>query len=277
MRDKSMEDARDVAAEEAGACEPQQRRGDGLPTPSLALSLFSPQASTTLALTARSAAWSMAPDSPWRRWTSSSCTEARPRTSSTSAAARRRSRCVRACRTVRSGAGVWCVLHTPAAAAAAAGDEGLYDPDVRPQRQGAPRQHLRRHHEGACGQEGQWRHSDNAAEPTSVFPFPSTCSPRRCCSATRLRRALLLPQSRCEGEIGDAVGLTHPVKSGLKFVHPPSPRSPPQVGLQVPLVVRLEGTNVEQGKRLLRESGLPIVTADDLDDAAKKAVAQVPA
>lgn len=49
-----------------------------------------------------------------------------------------------------------------------------------------------------------------------------------------------------------------------------------QVGLTVPLVVRLEGTNVEAGKRLLRESGLPIVTADDLDDAAKKAVAQVP-
>jgi succinyl-CoA synthetase beta subunit len=48
-----------------------------------------------------------------------------------------------------------------------------------------------------------------------------------------------------------------------------------EVGLKVPLVVRLEGTNVELGKKLLRESTLKIVTADDLDDAAKKAVAQI--
>ena len=47
------------------------------------------------------------------------------------------------------------------------------------------------------------------------------------------------------------------------------------VKLTVPLVVRLEGTNVEKGKALLRESGIKLVTADDLDDAAKKAVAQV--
>jgi succinyl-CoA synthetase beta subunit len=40
-------------------------------------------------------------------------------------------------------------------------------------------------------------------------------------------------------------------------------------------VVRLEGTNVERGKQLLRESGLAIIPADDLDDAAKKAVAAV--
>ena len=48
-----------------------------------------------------------------------------------------------------------------------------------------------------------------------------------------------------------------------------------RVGLRVPLVVRLEGTNVELGKKLLRESGIALVTADDLDDAAIKAVAQV--
>jgi succinyl-CoA synthetase beta subunit len=45
------------------------------------------------------------------------------------------------------------------------------------------------------------------------------------------------------------------------------------VGLQVPLVVRLEGTNVEQGKKLLLDSKLPIEAASDLTDAAKKAVA----
>jgi succinyl-CoA synthetase beta subunit len=44
------------------------------------------------------------------------------------------------------------------------------------------------------------------------------------------------------------------------------------VRLSVPLVVRLEGTNVETGKRLLKESGVALITADDLADAAQKAV-----
>ncbi len=48
-----------------------------------------------------------------------------------------------------------------------------------------------------------------------------------------------------------------------------------EVGLKVPLVVRLEGTNVEQGKAILAESGLDVKAADDLDDAAKKIVAAV--
>lgn len=48
-----------------------------------------------------------------------------------------------------------------------------------------------------------------------------------------------------------------------------------QVGVKVPLVVRLEGTNVQQGKEILRNSGVAIIAADDLDDAAKKAVAQI--
>jgi succinyl-CoA synthetase beta subunit len=47
------------------------------------------------------------------------------------------------------------------------------------------------------------------------------------------------------------------------------------VNLSVPLVVRLEGTNVEQGKAILAQSGLAIVPADDLGDAAKKIVAEV--
>ena len=47
------------------------------------------------------------------------------------------------------------------------------------------------------------------------------------------------------------------------------------VGLQVPLVVRLEGTNVEKGKQIINESGLNVIAADDLDDAAKKIVAAV--
>ncbi|PAA63620.1 hypothetical protein BOX15_Mlig015029g2, partial [Macrostomum lignano] len=45
-----------------------------------------------------------------------------------------------------------------------------------------------------------------------------------------------------------------------------------KISLRVPLVVRLEGTNVEEAKRLLADSGLPILSADNLEDAAKKAV-----
>jgi succinyl-CoA synthetase beta subunit len=46
-----------------------------------------------------------------------------------------------------------------------------------------------------------------------------------------------------------------------------------EVGFHVPLVVRLEGTNVEQGEKMLADSGLPITTADGLTQAAQKVVA----
>ena len=48
-----------------------------------------------------------------------------------------------------------------------------------------------------------------------------------------------------------------------------------QVNLSIPLVVRLEGTNVDLGKNILAESGLDIIAADDLADAAKKVVAAI--
>ncbi len=48
-----------------------------------------------------------------------------------------------------------------------------------------------------------------------------------------------------------------------------------EVGLKVPLVVRLEGTNVEQGKKIISESRLNVIPADDLDDAAQKIVKAV--
>ena len=48
-----------------------------------------------------------------------------------------------------------------------------------------------------------------------------------------------------------------------------------EVALSVPLVVRLEGTNVELGKQIMADSGLPIITADDLNDAAEKVVKAV--
>jgi len=48
-----------------------------------------------------------------------------------------------------------------------------------------------------------------------------------------------------------------------------------EVGLQVPLVVRLEGTNVELGKKIIDSSGLNVIASEDLDDAAQKIVAAV--
>jgi succinyl-CoA synthetase beta subunit len=45
-----------------------------------------------------------------------------------------------------------------------------------------------------------------------------------------------------------------------------------ELGVPVPIVIRMEGTNVEEGKRLLRESGMKLTTADSMDEAAKKVV-----
>ncbi len=46
-----------------------------------------------------------------------------------------------------------------------------------------------------------------------------------------------------------------------------------EIGIQVPVVVRLEGTNVEEGKRILRDSGLAVIPANDMKDAAEKVIA----
>ncbi len=48
-----------------------------------------------------------------------------------------------------------------------------------------------------------------------------------------------------------------------------------EVGLKVPLVVRLEGTNVELGKEIIRGSGLNVIAGEDLSDAAEKIVKAV--
>jgi succinyl-CoA synthetase beta subunit len=50
-----------------------------------------------------------------------------------------------------------------------------------------------------------------------------------------------------------------------------------EVGLKVPLVVRLEGTNVDLGKKIISQSGLNVISADDLDDAAQKIVGAIKA
>jgi len=48
-----------------------------------------------------------------------------------------------------------------------------------------------------------------------------------------------------------------------------------ETNLAVPLVVRLEGTNVEEGKKIINESGLDVIAADDLKDGAQKIVKAV--
>ena len=48
-----------------------------------------------------------------------------------------------------------------------------------------------------------------------------------------------------------------------------------EVGVEDPVIVRLEGTNVDKGRQMLADSGLAIIAADDLTDAAKKAVAAI--
>ena len=48
-----------------------------------------------------------------------------------------------------------------------------------------------------------------------------------------------------------------------------------EVGLKVPLVVRLEGTNVDEGKKIIEQSDLNVITADNLNDAAAKIVSQI--
>ena len=48
-----------------------------------------------------------------------------------------------------------------------------------------------------------------------------------------------------------------------------------EVGIKIPVVVRLEGTNVEQGRALLKQSGLAIMAAESLTDAAKRVVASI--
>ena len=50
-----------------------------------------------------------------------------------------------------------------------------------------------------------------------------------------------------------------------------------ELGVPVPIVIRMEGTNVEEGKRMLRESGLNFTTADSMGEAAEKVVAQAAA
>jgi succinyl-CoA synthetase beta subunit len=84
---------------------------------------------------------------------------------------------------------------------------------------------------------------------------------------------ILLSDAKVEGVLVNIFGgimrcdvIAEGICAGVKLVE-----------LDVPLVVRLEGTNVEKGRSILEESGLPIITAGDLDDAAAKVCAAVAA
>ena len=59
----------------------------------------------------------------------------------------------------------------------------------------------------------------------------------------------------------------------LRYIGPAALRARRRLGVRVPIVIRMEGTNVEKGKQMLKDSGLNFTTADDMADAAKKVVA----
>ena len=75
------------------------------------------------------------------------------------------------------------------------------------------------------------------------------------------RRNLL---KRSESDLGPFLDRVRPIIAAVK-----------EVGLKVPLVVRLEGTNVDLGKDIIRKSGLNVIAADDLKDGAEKIVKAV--
>ena len=73
-------------------------------------------------------------------------------------------------------------------------------------------------------------------------------------------------------EVEGLAGRSGPITPGQYTLHV---RGREVATVEVPVVVRLEGTNVDQGRELLASSGLDIIAADDLTEAAKKAAAVV--
>ena len=78
-------------------------------------------------------------------------------------------------------------------------------------------------------------------------------------------------RSQRQGRAGQHLRRHHEVRHHRRRHHRRLPGSP----AQVPFVVRLEGTNVAEGKEIIATSNLNVTSADDLDDAAQKIVAQV--
>lgn len=107
-------------------------------------------------------------------------------------------------------------------------------------------------------------------EPANFLDIGTVNDPNRVVSAFRI----MTQDSGVKGVLINIFGgmaRTDVIAAGVVEAHK-------QLDLtKFPVVVRLAGTNVEEGKRIIAESGLPIITADDLGDAAKKAVAAVTA
>ena len=103
----------------------------------------------------------------------------------------------------------------------------------------------------------------NAAKQARAPPCPALSLPPPCAQALASPPALRAPP----------LGTTPPCLTLTPPLAPPPPT--PQVDVKVPLIVRLEGTNVERGKEILKTSDMAIISANDLDDAATKGVASL--
>ena len=109
-----------------------------------------------------------------------------------------------------------------------------------------------------CGSDVVHSHITSGTSALSPpFPCPSPC-PTSYSSPTPQVKAVLV---NIFGGIVDCATIATGVTKAAK-----------QVGLAIPLVVRVQGTNVEAAQRILQESGLPIGTAGSLAEAATKAV-----
>ena len=92
-------------------------------------------------------------------------------------------------------------------------------------------------------------------EPANFLDVGGGATPRRSTAAFKI----ILVRRQREGDLRQHLRRHHALRRDRRAA---SSRRRKEVGLEVPLVVRLEGTNVEQGKKILAESGLDIITAD---------------
>jgi len=130
---------------------------------------------------------------------------------------------------------------------------GLQDHAEEPGARGDPREYLRRHHEMRRDR-GRVRRSRQAGQALGAAGVPARRDQRR----TRKEDPRRLGPA-------DHFRQRHGRRACVEAAR--------QVKLSVPLVCRLEGTNVELGKKILADSGLPIISANNMVDAAQKVVA----
>lgn len=105
----------------------------------------------------------------------------------------------------------------------------------------------------------------HGAEPANFLDLGTHATPTRIAAAFRLFLANPRVDAILVNVVGGVIGCDDIAESVVSAVH--------EADLTVPLVVRLAGTNADLGRTVLRDAGLPIVSASDLADAADKAVA----